>query len=274
MFLDSIISVRIGCIHTFPCVLIQSRCINFHPLNLSLCTISPCSEPPQWLSSSPPIQPSSAVSRLPCALCLNRMHSQFTFPRVGPRIIPCPIVSVSTFTFSTQYLLLRWVLSFADPCVLSLSLHLLNVLLSALSHTMSVLPTVETLPLKTSAVAFQSMKTGLIIAKCLSCLIVIVMLSEARVHWFDTIWVTLWALLVVTQSQSNLVDDVLFYVTVTNDVRHLAKVYRKIRENQSSLAVCHGDVRHLAASVLDVFPSTRLSTSPCGQVLLSTTTRA
>ena len=50
------------------------------------------------------------------------------------------------------------------------------------------------------------------------------MLSEARVHWIDTMWVTLWALLVVTQSQTNLVDDELWYVTATNNVRHLLKV--------------------------------------------------
>ena len=74
------------------------------------------------------------------------------------------------------------------------------------------LPTVETLSLKTlaSAVAFQNMKIGLIIAKCLSCLIITVMLRETRVHWFDTIWVTLWTLLVVTQSQTNLIDEIRF----------------------------------------------------------------
>ena len=97
------------------------------------------------------------------------------------------------------------------------------------------------------------MKIGLIIAKCLSCLIVIVILSETRVHSFDTIWVTLWALLVVTQSQTSLIDDVPFYVTVTNDVRHLLKVCREINGNQPSQPVCNGVVCHLAASVLDVF---------------------
>ena len=104
--------------------------------------------------------------------------------------------SVSPFTFCIQHLLLRWVLSFADPFVLSLSLHHINVLLSALSHTMSLLPTVVQWSLKTFALTFalQSVKIGLIIVKCLSCLIVIVMLSKARVHWFDIIWVTLRAL--------------------------------------------------------------------------------
>ena len=75
--------------------------------------------------------------------------------------------------------MLRWVLSFAEPFVLSFSLDHLHVLLSALSHTMSELPIAETLSLKTLAFAFafQSMKVGLIIAKCFSCLIVIVMLG-------------------------------------------------------------------------------------------------
>ena len=88
-----------------------------------------------------------------------------------------------------------------------LYLHHLNVLLSAVNQTMSALPTVEILSQKTPALAFafQSMKIGLIIAKCLPCLIVIVMLSEARFHWFDTIWVALWALLVISQSQTNLI---------------------------------------------------------------------
>ena len=100
-----------------------------------------------------------------------------------------------------------------------LSLHHVNVLLPAFSQTTSVLPTVETLSLKTLAFAFafQSMKIGLIIAKCLPCLIVIDTLSEARFHWFDTIWISLWTLLVVTQSQTSLIDGVLFDVTVTND---------------------------------------------------------
>ena len=96
---------------------------------------------------------------------------------------------------------------------------------------MSVLPAVETLSLKPLALAFafQSVKIELKIAKYLSCLIVIVVLSEAHFNWFDTIWVTLWALLVVTQSQTNLIDGVFFYVTVTNDVRHLLKVCTKIK---------------------------------------------
>ena len=47
-------------------------------------------------------------------------------------------------------------------------LHHVNVLLSALSHTMSVLSAVETLFLRAFAVAFHSMKIALIIAKCLS----------------------------------------------------------------------------------------------------------
>ena len=70
------------------------------------------------------------------------------------------------------------------------------------------------------------------------CLLVMTMLSEARVQWFDTIWVTLWALLVVTQSQTNLVDDRLFFqVTVTNDVRHFLNVCREIKENRTSHAI-------------------------------------
>ena len=47
--------------------------------------------------------------------------------------------------------------------------------------------------------------------------------------------------------------DVLLHVTVKNDVRHLLKVCRKVSGNQPSQAFCHGDVLHLAASVLDVF---------------------
>ena len=59
--------------------------------------------------------------------------------------------------------------------------------------------------------------------------------------------------MVVTQPQPNLADDVLLHVTATNHVRHLLLVCRWISGSQSSEAFCHGDVRHLAASVLDMF---------------------
>ena len=65
--------------------------------------------------------------------------------------------------------------------------------------------------------------------------------------------------------------DVLLHVPVKNDVRHLLNVFRKFSWNKPSHSVCHGDVLHLAASVLDVFLPLRLPTFPCGQGLLSTT---
>ena len=111
--------------------------------------------------------------------------------------------------FSIQHLQLRWVVSLLEPFVLSLSLR--HVFPSAISPTMSVLPTAETLSLKVFGFAYQSMKIGLMISKCFSCLIVIVVFNEARVHWLDTIWVTLWSLVVVQQWQTNLVDDVPFW---------------------------------------------------------------
>ena len=78
------------------------------------------------------------------------------------------------------------------------------------------------------------------------------MFTEARVHGFDTIWVTLWALLVITQSQTNLADDVPFSRHCSEQCATSSEVCRKIRENQPSQAVCHGDVRQLAASVVRV----------------------
>ena len=140
------------------------------------------------------------------------MHTWFAFPRVGPRILPCLVVPVSTFPFSVQHLLLRRIHSFTEPFVLSLSLHHVTVLLMALSSAMSALSAVETLPLKAFASAFQSTKIGLNITKCLSWLFSFVVVSEARIHGFDTVWINLWALLDVTQPQPNLVDDVLLYV--------------------------------------------------------------
>ena len=96
------------------------------------------------------------------------------------------------------------------------------------------------------------MKIGLIIAKGLSCLIVMTMLSEARVHWFDTIWLTLWALLVETQSQTNLLDDV-FLRHSSEQCATSSEHLQKDEGDQSSQAICHRDVRHLTASVHHVF---------------------
>ena len=118
-FLIRVFFVRIRSFHTCPgFLIIQSRCINDHALNnftlqrltlvLSLLT--------GW---HPHVQSqkSSVVSRQSCVLFSNGLYSWFTFQRVGPNIIPCPVGSVSTFIL--QHLLLRRYLSFTEPFVLS-----------------------------------------------------------------------------------------------------------------------------------------------------------
>ena len=64
--------------------------------------------------------------------------------------------------------------------------------------------------------------------------------------------------------------DVILHVTVKNDARHIFNVFRNVSGNQQSQAVCDGDVRHLAASVLKRVPPMRHPTFPCGQGSLNT----
>ena len=104
----------------------------------------PCSEPPQWLASSLPIQTTKCRLQTPMRTVPQQNVHLRNLSKSWPKD---PVVSVSTFTFSLQHLLLRRVHSFAEPFVLSLSLHRLNVFLRALSDTMSVLSAVDALSL-------------------------------------------------------------------------------------------------------------------------------